>query len=276
VFAFQVSAYDKTDFEKAKDSDANLPDADLSGTDLSGANLSDADLYGADLSGANLSEANLIDADLSGADLGAADLSEILDLNIEQLSKVKSLYIAKLSPELMEQIKDKYPHLLKNPEVHGEQKIMGAFGVQLGDYFEPAESSIGTSKLTDGTPMYQFNPKNQFRSFGEYYVLITSKTHKVYCIWATGKSVNSETCEKEQDLIMDLLKKKYGNGEKQGFWDALEARKTIRHGNRYIMSKCSGFMDVSIEIRYYDTELVALAEKEHLEIESNKVDDSGL
>ncbi|MDP7530521.1 MAG: pentapeptide repeat-containing protein [Candidatus Scalindua sp.] len=70
------------------------------------ADLSDATLY------ANLSGANLIGADLIYANLIGADLRELLDLNIEQLSKVKTLYKAKLDPELMEQVKDKYPHLL--------------------------------------------------------------------------------------------------------------------------------------------------------------------
>ena len=39
AFAFQVSAYDKTDLKKAKDSNAYLEKADLSGADLSDACL---------------------------------------------------------------------------------------------------------------------------------------------------------------------------------------------------------------------------------------------
>ncbi|HJN67854.1 MAG TPA: pentapeptide repeat-containing protein, partial [Candidatus Marinimicrobia bacterium] len=48
VFAFQVSAYDKTDLKKAKAtrdcSDCDLSDADLSDANLNGANLRKADL----------------------------------------------------------------------------------------------------------------------------------------------------------------------------------------------------------------------------------------
>ena len=110
MFAFQVSAYDKTDLKKAK-ATRDCSDCDLSDADLSGANLRKADLYSADLRNANLSGANL-----SGACLSEANLSEVLGLNIEQLSKVETLYKAKLDPELMEQVKDKYPHLLKKPE----------------------------------------------------------------------------------------------------------------------------------------------------------------
>jgi len=82
VFAFQVSAYDKTDFEKAKDSNAdlsgaNLRDAYLENADLSGADLSDADLSGAKLTDADLSNAKLIGANLNDADLRKADLSGV-------------------------------------------------------------------------------------------------------------------------------------------------------------------------------------------------------
>ncbi len=82
--------------------------------DLSDANLSDADLSGAKLSGAKLrGSAYLRGTDLSGANLRGAYLSVVLGLSIEQLSTVETLYEAKLDPELMEQVKDKYPHLLK-------------------------------------------------------------------------------------------------------------------------------------------------------------------
>ena len=45
-----------------------------------------------------------------------AGLREVSGLNIEQLSKVETLYNTKLDPELMEKVKEKYPHLLKEPK----------------------------------------------------------------------------------------------------------------------------------------------------------------
>lgn len=74
---------------------------------LYGCFLKQAFLVGADLRGAALDR-----ADLRGADLGGAK-----QLTIEQLSKVRILYKAKLDPELEKQIKEKYPHLLKKPEL---------------------------------------------------------------------------------------------------------------------------------------------------------------
>ena len=58
-------------------------------------------------------------ANLSDADLYKADLTQVKNLSINNLSKVKTLYKAKLDPELMEQVKDEYPHLLEGPE-YGE------------------------------------------------------------------------------------------------------------------------------------------------------------
>jgi hypothetical protein len=105
----------------AKLSDAELIYANLSGTNLSNANLSGANLKEADLSGADLSGANLWEATLSNADLSYADLAQVENLSINQLSLVKTLYEAELDPELMEQVKDEYPHLLGEIEPDEEK-----------------------------------------------------------------------------------------------------------------------------------------------------------
>ena len=112
---------DKKEGEKADLSGANLSGADLRSdflprANLIAANLSDADLRGACLEDADLCGANLYRADLMAANLSGANLSEVLGLNIEQLSTVETLYEAELDPELMEQVRKKYPHLLEEPE----------------------------------------------------------------------------------------------------------------------------------------------------------------
>ena len=105
---------------------AYLHNADLRGADLRGANLEGAFLWLADLRGANLQFANLGAANLEGADLGGANLQsadfqgaslrEARDLDIDQLSQVKTLCNTRLDPGLMEQVKEKYPHLLEKPK----------------------------------------------------------------------------------------------------------------------------------------------------------------
>jgi hypothetical protein len=154
-------------------------------------------------------------------------------------------------------------------------RIEGAFGISLGQTFEPA-NAIGESALTDGTKMYQFSPEKPFRSFKRYYVLITPKTNKVYSIWGLGDFENTPTAKKEQALIMEILKNKYGEKEKEGFMDSLSDVKRVDHGDRSILVKISGMVDITMDIRYYDDELRNLAEEERLQIEAAKVDSSGL
>ena len=101
---------------------AFLVKADLRGADLSGACLYGADLREAnfiraclssDFQGADLRNAEFKNADLSRARLDGADLRGAKSLTINQLSRVITLYKAKLDPELMDQIKKDFPHLLK-------------------------------------------------------------------------------------------------------------------------------------------------------------------
>lgn len=158
---------------------------------------------------------------------------------------------------------------------NAEEKITGAFGVELGQTFNPQEA-IGKGSLTDGTPMYQFSPKNKFRSFSTYYVSITPKTHKIYSIWAIGNMENDPSCKKEQALVMAILQKKYGKMEEDQLFSSLYDIKQIDQGDRYVLTKCSGLGDVSIDIRYKDKQLEEQAEKERILLESEKVDSSGL
>jgi hypothetical protein len=109
---------------------------------------------------------------------------------------------------------------------YGAEKIEGAFGKKLGDVFD-RNSAIGTSKLTDGTPMYEFLTTNGFRSFKRYYVLMTPVTHKIYSIWGIGNVENTEAGQKEQAVIMEILKQKYGSDEKPNLLDAIGDVKSV-------------------------------------------------
>jgi uncharacterized protein YjbI with pentapeptide repeats len=104
--------------EKAELHGAILSGADLREVTLSEANLQEANLWlanleNADLHRADLKEANLSEANLSEANLSEANLYEAKNLTLEQLSKVRTLYKAKIDPELISQIRRKYPHLLE-------------------------------------------------------------------------------------------------------------------------------------------------------------------
>jgi uncharacterized protein YjbI with pentapeptide repeats len=106
---------------------SNLNQANLKGAYASGANFKDAYLIKANLENAfliktNFKNAFLMEADLrncylTGADfenasLYKADLRGAKGLTLEQLTKAKTLYLAKIDPELLEGIQMKLPELI--------------------------------------------------------------------------------------------------------------------------------------------------------------------
>ena len=154
-------------------------------------------------------------------------------------------------------------------------KIQGAFGKNLGEEFEPS-SAITTSRMGDGTTMYEFSPSTGFRSFHNYYVLITPTSHKIYAILGTVRVQNMEAGTKEQAVIMALLQKKYGNETDPGLLGSMSTERRIDQGKRYIITQTTGFTEILLEIQYYDTDLQKLAETERIAVETKKADSSGL
>jgi proteasome lid subunit RPN8/RPN11 len=93
---------------------ANLKGADFEGANLREANLKKANLVGANLKDAYLREANLEKANLEEANLELAFLGEAYGLSLDQLSKVKTLYNAKLDDKFLIPLKEKYPALFES------------------------------------------------------------------------------------------------------------------------------------------------------------------
>ena len=56
------------------------------------------------------------DVNLEKVNLEYADLTASRNLDVDQICKAKSLYRAKLDPELEQQVKEKCPHLLEKPD----------------------------------------------------------------------------------------------------------------------------------------------------------------
>ena len=92
-----------------------------------------------------------------------------------------------------------------------EEEITGAFGLKLGQIL--SSRTIKTSELAfthESDDTYSFSPDKKFRSFSTYAIRITPKTRRIYTIFAMGGMDDDSTCEKEQALIMAILKQKYG------------------------------------------------------------------
>jgi uncharacterized protein YjbI with pentapeptide repeats len=112
----------QTNFENS-----NLNQAILKGAYASGAIFKDAFLIKAQFEGAFLIKANfnnaflmeanlrncyVMGADFENASLYKADLRGAKGLTVEQLSKVKTLYLAKFDDEILEQVKTSLPELV--------------------------------------------------------------------------------------------------------------------------------------------------------------------
>jgi uncharacterized protein YjbI with pentapeptide repeats len=112
----------RTNFENSNLNQVNLTGAYASGTNFKDAymikaNLFNAFLIKADFKNAFLMEANLNGANLTGtnldnANLYKADLRNTVGLTIEQLAGVRTLYLAKFDPDMMNQLQLKHPDLL--------------------------------------------------------------------------------------------------------------------------------------------------------------------
>lgn len=159
--------------------------------------------------------------------------------------------------------------------LNAKEKIEGAFNLKLGSTFTESQST-GKSSLTDGTPMLRFSPDKPFRSFSSYYVIVTPKTQKIHSIWGVGSFENKEKCEKEQALVTAILQEKYGDTGDKGLIPSYYNINKIDQGDRAIYTKCDGYSDVTLSIRYIDSDLRNQAENERIQLESQKLDSSGL
>jgi len=90
---------------------ANLQGALLAEAKLEGAYLIEANLKKADLSQADLQGVDFYKADLEGANLHRANLEGAINITFNQLSKVETLYNAKIDEDLLIPLKEQYPAL---------------------------------------------------------------------------------------------------------------------------------------------------------------------
>lgn len=110
---FENSNLNQANLAGSYASGANFRDAFLIKGNLQGAFLIKADFTNAFLMEANLQNAYLMGADFENASLYKADLRGAKGLTVEQLSRVKTLYLAKFDDEVLEQIRTNLPELVE-------------------------------------------------------------------------------------------------------------------------------------------------------------------
>jgi BTB/POZ domain-containing protein KCTD9 len=109
---FENSNLNQANLKSAYASGANFKDAFLIKSQFENAFLIKANFSNAFLMEANLQNCYLMGADFENASLYKADLRGAKGLSVEQLSKVKTLYLARFDDEILEQIKTNLPELV--------------------------------------------------------------------------------------------------------------------------------------------------------------------
>ncbi len=109
---FENSNLNQVNLKGAYASGANFKDSFLIKAQLEGSFLIKANFNNAFLMESNLQNCYVMGADFENASLYKADLRGAKGLTVEQLSKVKTLYLAKFDDEILEQIKTNLPELV--------------------------------------------------------------------------------------------------------------------------------------------------------------------
>ena len=109
---FENSNLNQANLKGAYASGANFKDAFLIKSQFESAFLIKANFNNAFLMEANLQNCYVMGADFENASLYKADLRGAKGLTVEQLSKVKTLYLAKFDDDILAQIKTNLPELV--------------------------------------------------------------------------------------------------------------------------------------------------------------------
>lgn len=109
---FENSNLNQINLKGGYASGANFKDAFLIKAQFDGAFLIKANFNNAYLMEANLCNSYLMGADFENASLYKADLRGAKGLTVEQLSKAKTLYLAKFDDEILDQINASIPELV--------------------------------------------------------------------------------------------------------------------------------------------------------------------
>lgn len=156
------------------------------------------------------------------------------------------------------------------------EKIVGAFGMEFGKKFNPSTATYTYKSKSNTSISYRFKPKSGFRSFSTYTLSVTPKTGLIYRIIVWGDMQNLATCKSEQNVIMSILERKYGKAIEHDIGGDSIGNKRIDQDNMFVWTACSRGRGGRISIGYGDRRLRAQAEKERIELETEKVDASGL
>ncbi len=159
--------------------------------------------------------------------------------------------------------------ILFSQGVHAEvQTIEGAFGIKLGD--EPDKKLESEKVRTKIGMLYFIEPPIKNEHFNEYAILVTTRTNKIFRIYAE-KEQTTKTCAEELIKVKETLEKIYGKIV------AKDNVYTVKQNEKEINLTCKvskiNKEDASLQIKYIDNQVY----KDGIEeVNTDRRDDSGL
>jgi hypothetical protein len=164
--------------------------------------------------------------------------------------------------------------LVTTVTVGAVDKIEGAFGLKLGDVFEPKTPAVSATPITNSFSLngaYQFTPKEPNKIFSEYYVFITPGSNLIWGIAALHKQAGDHSgCDALVHSLMGMLYLKYeGKFDEHSRLDGSSIGQGMNGARTVgITTFSASNQDCSFAILYSDKELANRANQER---EQNRV-----
>jgi hypothetical protein len=126
-----------------------------------------------------------------------------------------------------------------------------------------AQRSFGRKKAND------FTPAGTYPGLKMYHALLTPITYRISKIWGEHLISSSvDVCENEQDILMEILRRKYGTPQgPEDCWFCFRTI-TIRQESRSIESTCTN----SLIVRYTDHDLEKQSKEEYAQMKKQHVE----
>lgn len=160
-------------------------------------------------------------------------------------------------------------------------RITGAFGLKLGQVFDP-KYATGTNQTPESMTSkgefikmqmvgYNFKPRHPLPNFERYEVGVTPCSNYVYSIGVSADFESFSSAREEQEKLLAALQEKYGkatfDSRTNGVYRSWSY--TIKQGTREVWLSLSRDTDpISLFLDYGDTALHSQAEREQAEIEA--------
>ncbi len=151
------------------------------------------------------------------------------------------------------------------------EKIEGAFGFKLGDFFDPS-TAINSEQMKG---KYKVTPKIIYPGLTSYYVTITPTTKVIHTITAAATFASKEAGKQIYEDLVNLIEAKY-NQKMEGHGSETLLYKTLNKGLSSIGMMLLMDGNVAIQLGYSDMGLLEQGAEEQRKIEAQKAGKLGL